>query len=94
MNNHSGHLIDPNLSITLIYWLSWIMVGLGALKLMIFAVGALKPSVYDVIKSDSFRKFFVGTGNRFIFGWLGFATLLFGLFGLLCGFLLARAFGI
>lgn len=72
-------LIEPELASQIIFWLGWLMVAIGALKLSFYVIGEINPSAWSRIKSPSVRKIFTGTGNRLLFGLGGLLTVLFGL---------------
>ncbi len=78
MSSRRPFLIDPEWGFTTITWLSWIMIILGVLHLICFAIGEYKPSMWNWIKSEGFRKLFIGTSNRILFGWAGLGMILFG----------------
>lgn len=78
----SNTLIDPDWAIRLTVILSWVMIALGLLKMIFWVIGEFFPHAYDNIKSKAAKKFMTGSGNRLVFGLLGFLTLLFGVFGL------------
>lgn len=78
----STPLIDPDWAIRMTIILSWIMIALGLLKMTFWIIGEFFPNAYDNIKSKAAKKFMTGSGNRLVFGLLGFLTLLFGCFGL------------
>jgi|GEM_PF-1561676 len=84
----TGFLIDPDLSFVLILVMGWMLVGLGAIKLVIWLIGECKPSLYRNVKDGWLRKSLTGGGNRLIFGLLGFLTVLFGFFAIGAAYLL------
>jgi len=75
-------LVDPEWAIRITILLSWIMIALGLLKMIIWIIGEFFPKAYERLKSSGAKKFMTGSGNRLVFGLLGFLTLLFGCFGL------------
>jgi len=77
--NGADPLIDPEFSVALIAWGGWILAALGVLKLLVFAIGEWAPGFYDRFRSDGFRNFMVGRGNRLVFGLGGLVTALIGL---------------
>lgn len=58
----------------LVYWGGFFLAVLGGLKLVIFLIGEFRPGVYGRIKSEGLKKFLTGSGNRLVFGLLGFFT--------------------
>ena len=78
-------LIDPALAVRLISVLSWILIGLGLSKIVVFAIGEWMPGAYSKIRSEWFRKLCTGKGNRLLFGLGGLLTALIGFGGLLLG---------
>lgn len=82
--------MDPAFAKTFITIGSWLLIAMGLAKMMIYLIGELLPGVYSKIKSEKTRKFMTGTGNRIVFGLLGFVTVLIGAFFLLLGNILFR----
>lgn len=70
--------IEPQLASRIIFWLGWLLIFLGVLKIALYLAGELKPSLWDKIKSPSLRRLLTGTGNRLLFGLGGLITALFG----------------
>lgn len=89
-----SHLIDPEWSLRLIRILSWILIFLGAGKLVIGMIGEWFPSAYSRIQSEWVKKFLTGNGNRLLFGLGGLLTVLLGVAGLALGALSAYLFRI
>lgn len=86
------NLIDPAVSMRLVIVGGWFLAVLGALKLVIYLVGEFAPDAYSRIRSETFRKFLIGKGNRLIFGIGGFLTLILGLVFVGLGMLIAFLF--
>lgn len=82
-------LIDPALGMRLVIVGGWALAFLGALKMVIYLVGEIAPGAYARIRSETFRKFLTGNGNRLLFGLGGFLTLLLGLVFVGLGYLVA-----
>lgn len=86
-------LLDPAVGLKLVIWGGWILAALGAFKVVVYLIGEIAPGAYARIRSESFRRFLTGTGNRLLFGLGGVLTLLLGLFFVAVGALLARLQG-
>jgi len=84
--------LKPETGLFLIRIFSWILIGLGLLKLAFFVIGEVWPGAFSGIKSEAVRKFITGKGNRLLFGLGGFLTLVIGLGGLLAAWVLGWAF--
>ncbi len=65
--------------LNLVEWGGWILAALGAIKMVIWIAGEVKPGLYDKVQSPTMKKLFTGGGNRLIFGLGGFFTVLLGL---------------
>jgi hypothetical protein len=83
-------LIDPALGLKLVIIGGWALALLGALKLVVYLVGELAPGAYARIRSETFRRFVTGKGNRLLFGLGGFLTLLLGLVFVILGLIATR----
>ena len=83
-------LIDPTLGLKLVVVGGWTLAAIGALKLVIYLIGEIAPGSYDRIRSETFRKFLTGKGNRLVFGLGGILTVFVGLVFVLLGRLLSR----
>lgn len=92
--DETDYLIDPELSLRLVAIFSWILIILGAAKMLIYVIGEWFPGAYLRVKSETARNFLTGTGNRFLFGLGGLITVLLGLGGLGLGYLFARLAGV
>lgn len=77
--------IDPNVACKLIIGGGWLLAALGAIKMVIYAVGEFFPGAYSRIRSVGFRKVITGKGNRLIFGLGGILTLFLGLIFVVLG---------
>ena len=84
------NLIDPALGLKLVIIGGWALALLGALKLVVYLVGELAPGAYARIRSETFRRFVTGKGNRLLFGLGGFLTLLLGLVFVILGLIATR----
>ncbi len=71
------------LSIAICWWGGLVLVGIGGLKLVVYAVGELRPGLFDSIRSETLRRFFTGRGNRMVFGLGGLITAAVGGFFML-----------
>ena len=69
---------NPEIGFRLITVMSWLLIVIGALKMVIWVVGEIWPKAYTRFKSPAVRKFMTGNGNRLLFGLGGLLTALFG----------------
>ena len=74
--------------------LSWIMIGLGVFKMVIWLIGEIFPGTYSKIKSEGIRKFMTGTANRLLFGVGGFLTAGLGVGAIALAHFIRRMAGI
>ncbi|MEM1442067.1 MAG: hypothetical protein AAGF67_06965, partial [Verrucomicrobiota bacterium] len=58
------YLIDPDLSLRLVKVFSWILILMGAGKILVYAIGEWIPAAYTKVKSEKARNFLTGKGNR------------------------------
>jgi len=78
-----------SLSIVLVWWGGLLLVIIGLLKMVLYAVGAMNPGLFDRLGSVTLRKFLTGRGHRLVFGWGGFITAAVGGFFMLAARLMA-----
>lgn len=72
-------LIEPHLAARIIIWGGWALALIGALKVVFYLIGEIRPGIYARIQSAGVRRFLTGTGNRLVFGLGGLLTVILGL---------------
>lgn len=73
-------LAMQHVSVALVWWGGVVFLGLGLLKLLVYAVGRWRPRFYQRLGSETVRGFLTGKGNRLLFGIGGVVTAGLGLF--------------
>ncbi|MCB1086180.1 MAG: hypothetical protein KDM63_03985 [Verrucomicrobiae bacterium] len=77
-----------HVSVVIVWWGGVILLVMGLLKIGIYALGVLKPGLYEGISSVTVKRFFTGKGNRLVFGLGGLITAAVG------GFFMVAAKGL
>ncbi len=67
----------------LIWWGGLVLVVIGLMKLVVYAIGELRPNLFQSIRSETLKRFFTGRSNRLVFGLGGFITAAVGGFFML-----------
>lgn len=66
-------------AVAAVWWGGAFLAVLGFFKVIVFAVGEIKPGLYERFRAGWVRNIFTGRGNQLIFGLGGFFTLALGL---------------
>ena len=65
-------------SIEFVWWGGVVLLVLGLIKLVVYAVGRYRPGLFEGIQSPTLKRFLSGKGNRMVFGLGGLVTVLAG----------------
>ena len=65
-------------SIEFVWWGGVVLLVIGVLKLVLYAVGRSRPALFQEIRSPTLKRFLSGKGNRMVFGVGGLITALAG----------------
>ena len=65
-------------SIAFVWWGGFVLLVIGLLKLVIYAIGRYRSGWLEGISSPTLKRFLSGKGNRLVFGVGGWITVLAG----------------